>query len=215
MPQAVFLSLDGLDGTGKSTQCRLLVDWLVGQQVPVTACVDPGGTAIGQELRRIVLFGKEHQIAVMTEAMLFMASRAQLVDEVIRPALERGEVVVSDRFLLANVVYQGHAGGMKPDELWKVGNIVTGGLQPDLTLVLDVPLEIAYTRRKSGEADRMEERRREFHQKVKTGFLYEAGMHPENHRIIDAGPEAEAVQQAIRKEVSRLLQARGWHVGNS
>src|SRR3954452_16242122 len=138
MPKPVFLSFDGLDGTGKSTQCRLLVDWLLGQKIPVTACTDPGGTAIGQELRKLVLFGREHRIATTTEAMLFMASRAQLVDEIIRPALERGEIVVSDRFLLANVVYQGHAyqdktGGLRPEDLWTVGRIVTGGLEPDLT----------------------------------------------------------------------------------
>src|SRR5205823_11912606 len=98
MPEPLFLSLDGLDGTGKSTQCRLLVDWLAGQKIPVTACTDPGGTAIGQELRKLVLFGREHRIAVTTEALLFMASRAQLVEEVIRPALARGEVGVAARF---------------------------------------------------------------------------------------------------------------------
>src|SRR5207244_1597472 len=124
------------DGTGKSTQCRLLVEWLTAQKVPVTACTDPGGTALGMELRKLLLFGRQHRIATMTEAMLFMASRAQLVEEVIRPALDRGEVVVSDRFLLANVVYQGHAGGVNggvnPEDLWAVGRFVTGGLEPDL-----------------------------------------------------------------------------------
>ena len=137
MPSPVFLSLDGLDGTGKSTQCRLLVDWLRAQKVPVTACTDPGGTALGLELRNLLLHRREHRMAVATEAMLFMASRAQLVEEVIRPALERGEVVVSDRFTLANVVYQGHAGGMNPADLWTIGSIVTGGLEPELTLVFD------------------------------------------------------------------------------
>src|SRR6266478_5003888 len=106
MPQPAFISLDGLDGTGKSTQCRLLADWLAGQKVPVTSCTDPGGTAIGQQLRQILLFGREHAMATTAEALLFMASRAQLVHEVIRPALDRTEVVISDRFTLANVVYQ-------------------------------------------------------------------------------------------------------------
>ncbi len=147
MPRSAFVSLDGLDGTGKSTQSRLLVEWLNTQKVPVTACTDPGGTASGQELRKILLFGREHRIGTITEAMLFMASRAQLVEEVIRPALERGEVVVSDRFLLANVVYQGHAGGLKPEDLWAVGRFVTGGLEPDLTLVFDLPPEVAAARR--------------------------------------------------------------------
>jgi dTMP kinase len=211
MPKSVFLSLDGLDGTGKSTQCRLLVDWLAGQKVPVTACTDPGGTAVGQELRKLVLFGREHRIATTTEAMLFMASRAQLVEEVIRPALDRGEVVVSDRFTLANVVYQGHSGGMNPDDLWTIGRIVTGGLEPDLTLVFDVPLEVSLARR-DREPDRMEERDLEFHRRVQTGFRYEAGRRPEKHRIIDATPDAEAVQRATRREVARLLADHGWSV---
>jgi dTMP kinase len=209
MPQPAFLVLDGLDGTGKSTQCTLLVEWLASQKVPAVACSDPGGTPLGQELRKILLFGREHQIAMPAEALLFMASRAQLVAEVIRPALERGDCVVSDRFTLANVVYQGHAGGMSPEELWQVGSLATGGLEPDLTLVLDLPLDAALARR-GREADRMEERDREFQEAVKRGFLFEAGRRPEKHRIVDAAPDVDAVQRAIRKEVSRLLLDHGW-----
>lgn len=211
MPRPVFFSLDGLDGTGKSTQCRLLAEWLAGQKVPVTACADPGGTAIGQQLRQILLFGREHRIATATEAFLFMASRAQLVDEVIRPALDRGEVVISDRFTLANVVYQGHAGGMNPDDLWTVGVIATGGLEPDLTIVLDLPLDVALARR-NRDADRMEERGIEYQKRVQTGFRYEAGMRPEKYRIIDAAPDPETVQRAVRREVAKLLADREWAV---
>src|SRR5439155_22392035 len=198
-------------GTGKSTQCRLLVDWLRAQKVPVTACTDPGGTALGLELRNLLLHRREHRMAVTTEAMLFMASRAQLVDEVIRPALDRGEVVVSDRFTLANVVYQGHAGGLDPDELWRVGALATGGLEPDLTLILDAPLELALARRHR-DADRLEERQRAFHEAVRRGFVFEAGRRPEKHRIIDvtAGMDVAAVQAAIRRAIARLLTERGW-----
>ena len=211
MPRPAFLSLDGLDGTGKSTQCRLLVEWLTAQAVPVTACTDPGGTALGQELRNLLLFGREHRIATTTEAMLFMASRAQLVEEVIRPALDRGEVVVSDRFLLANVVYQGHAGGLRPEDLWAVGAVATGGLEPDLTLVFDLPPEAAVARRNRA-ADRMEDRGEEFYARVRTGFKYEAGMRPGKHRLIDATPDADAVQRVVRREVARLLADHGWSV---
>ncbi len=211
MPKPVFLCFDGLDGTGKSTQCRLLVDWLAGLKVPVTACADPGGTAVGQELRKLLLFGREHRIATMTEAMLFLASRAQLVEEVIRPALDRGEVVVSDRFTLANVVYQGHAGGLNPEDLWAVGKVVTGGLEPDLTLVFDAPLEVSLARR-NRDPDRLEARDLEFQQAVKRGFLFEAGRRPEKYRIIDAAPEPDVVQRAVRREAARLLAANGWSV---
>ncbi len=146
-----------------------------------------------------------------TEAMLFMASRAQLVEEIIRPALDRGEVVISDRYTLANVVYQGHAGGLNPEDLWTVGEIVTGGIEPDLTLVFDLPLDVAAARR-DGEPDRMEARDAEFQQAVKSGFIFEAGRRPEKYRIIDAELDAEIVQRAVRREVGRLLLENGWIV---
>lgn len=211
MSRPVFLSLDGLDGTGKSTQCRLLADWLRGQNIPVTSCVDPGGTALGQQLRQILLFGKEHRIATSTEAFLFMASRAQLVDEVIRPALDRGDVVISDRFTLANVVYQGHAGGLNPEELWSVAAVATGGLEPDLTLVFDASLELTIARR-NPDADRMEARDSEFQEAVRRGFKYEAGRRPGKHRIIDVTPErdVDAVQKLVRREVRQLMTDHGW-----
>ncbi|MBY0455768.1 MAG: dTMP kinase [Gemmataceae bacterium] len=211
MPRPAFLSLDGLDGTGKSTQCRMLVEWLAAQKVPVTACADPGGTALGQELRKLLLFGREHRIGTGTEALLFMASRAQLVEEVIRPAIDRGEVVVSDRFLLANVVYQGHAGGLDPAQLWKVGAFATGGLEPDLTLIFDLAPDIAANRR-NREADRLEERGEDFYARVRTGFKFEAGMRPAKYRLIDAAPDVETVQKAVRREAARLLAEHGWSV---
>lgn len=211
MPQPVFLTFDGLDGTGKSTQSRMLVEWLTAQKIPVTACTDPGGTALGQELRKLLLFGREHRIATTTEAMLFMASRAQLVEEIIRPALERGDVVVSDRFTLANVVYQGHAGGLDSEALWSVGKFVTGGIEPGLTLVFDLPVDVALARR-NREADRMEDRGLEFEQAVKRGFLFEAGRRPEKYRIIDAMSDPDTVQRAVRREVSRLLTEQGWNL---
>ncbi|HXD88564.1 MAG TPA: dTMP kinase [Urbifossiella sp.] len=214
MPRSAFIALDGLDGTGKSTQCGKLLEWLAEQNVPAIGCTDPGGTPLGQELRKILLFGREHSLATAAEAFLFMASRAQLVAEVIRPALEGGHSVVSDRFTLANVVYQGHAGGLDPEELWEVGAVAASGIEPDLTLVLDLPLDEAMARRNRA-ADRMEARDREYHEAVKRGFLFEAGRRPDKHRIIDATPSVETVQSAIRREVSRLLLDRGWPLHNN
>jgi dTMP kinase len=211
MPNPVFISLDGPDGTGKSTQCRLLVEWLGAQKIPVTACTDPGGTALGLELRHLLLHRREHPMAMTTEALLFMASRAQLVDEVIRPALDRGEVVLCDRFTLANVVYQGHAGGLSPDDLWAIGRVATGGLEPKLTLVFDLPIEVALARR-NRDADRMEDRDLEYQQRVRTGFAYEIGVRPDKYRRIDAAPDASVVQRAVRREVARLLAENGWTI---
>jgi dTMP kinase len=203
MASPLFISLDGLDGAGKSTQCRLLVDWLRGRGREVVECHDPGGTALGAELRTILLQSRGH-MDVRCEALLFMASRAQLVAEVIRPALGAGRVVVSDRFILANVVYQGHAGGLDPDELWQVGRFSTGGIEPDLTFVLDLPLEQTLGRRKP-QADRLESRGRDFHERVRAGFLAEAARRPDGIRVVDAGQPVDVVQQRLRDVVESRL----------
>src|SRR4051812_38979100 len=142
----VFITLDGLDGTGKSTQCRLLADWLRGRGYAVVACAEPGGTELGNVLRDVLLH-QSHKRTLLSEAFLFMASRAQLVAEVIQPALAAGNIVISDRFLLSTVVYQGHAGGLDPDMLWQIGRIATSGLEPDRTIVLDLPPDEARLRR--------------------------------------------------------------------
>jgi dTMP kinase len=192
----MFVTLDGIDGTGKSTQVARLADWLRRRGKTVTVCSDPGGTELGGKLREILLHARLTQIGMRTEALLFMASRAELVLQVIRPALARGEVVVSDRYLLANVVYQGHAGGLQVDDLWQVGEFSTGGLVPDLTIVLDLPVEVAEDRR-GRSADRMEARGREFAERVRAGFLTEAKRQPDQITVIDATPDSDTVYAAI------------------
>jgi dTMP kinase len=160
MPRGLFFSLDGLDGCGKSTQCRLLAEHLRAKGLRVTTCADPGGTAIGAQLREILLHHRD-EMTPACEAHLFMASRAQLVHEIIRPALDAMHIVISDRYLLANVAYQGHGSGLDPDQLWQIGKIATGGIQPDLTLVLDIPVATAASRR-TGPGDRVESRGPEY-----------------------------------------------------
>jgi dTMP kinase len=206
MTRGLFLSLDGLDGTGKSTQCRLLADWLRSQGYTVVECVDPGGTAVGGIIRNLLL-DHRHEMALPCEAFLFMASRAQLTAEVIRPALEAGRIVVSDRFSLANVVYQGHAGGLDPELLHRLGQLATGGLEPDLTLVLDLPIEVALARRQEREPDRLERREPSFHERVRRGFLTEAQRRPERIRVLDASQSIEGLHEQICREVSRVMAA--------
>jgi dTMP kinase len=210
MNRAPFLSFDGIDGTGKSTQCRLLVDWLNSAGVKAVACVDPGGTPLGARLREILLeLRDEHaEPSLRAEAMLFMASRAELVARVIEPALTAGTVVVSDRFLLANVVYQGHAGGLDPKELWQAGRIATGGLEPDLTLLLDLPLEVAAGRRQRA-PDRVEARGDDYHRRVRKGFLAEARARPDRIRVVDASTDIDTLHRRIRADVSVFLRQRG------
>jgi dTMP kinase len=207
MPRGLFLSLDGLDGGGKSTQCRLLADWLRGRGHTVTNCVDPGGTAVGADLRQLVLHHRR-ELTPACEAFLFMASRAQLVAEVIRPALDAGHAVISDRFLLANVVYQGHAGGLDVEQLWQVGRLSTGGLEPDLTFVLDLPPEQARSRR-AGPADRVERRPPDYHARVRQGFRAEAQRRPERIKLIDASQPVEKVHQVICRAVDELIHSPG------
>lgn len=200
---SLFLSLDGIDGTGKSTQCRLLADWLREQGHLVTACADPGGTPIGDHLRALVL-GRQFAIAPETEALLFLASRAELVRRVIRPALDAGHVVVSDRYVLANIVYQGHAGGLDLYQLRDANHLSTGGVMPDLTVVLDLPVDRALQRRKR-KADRMESRGADYFERVRAGFLAEAARDPDRIHVIDASIPIADVQAAIRSAVAARL----------
>jgi dTMP kinase len=205
MPRTPFISLDGLDGTGKSTQCRLLADWLRRRGQTVTECADPGGTAIGTVVRDLLLHHRQ-EMALPCEALLFMASRAQLTAEVIRPALAAGQAVVCDRFLLANVVYQGHAGGLEVERLWDLGRFATGGLEPDLTLVLDLPVEAALARR-GRPPDRLESRDVAFHERVRAGFLAEARRRPERIRVVEASGSVAEIHERIVQEVECVLAA--------
>jgi dTMP kinase len=203
MPQPLFISLDGLDGTGKSTQCRLLADWLRKQGHDVIECADPGGTTAGDAIREILL-GHKHDLSLPCEALLFMASRAQLTADIIRPALEAGRTVISDRFLLANVVYQGYAGGLNRDKLWEIGKLATDGLLPHLTFVLDLPVELAL-RRRSGTADRVESRDIAYHARVREGFLAEARRQPETIKVVNANQPIPEVHLEICRNLSSIV----------
>lgn len=200
----MFLSLDGVDGGGKSTQLALLADWLRARQWDVVVCRDPGSTQLGETLRQIVLQGHDTPIHPTAEMLIYMAARAQLVEEVIRPALARGQTVLCDRFLLANVVYQGHAGGLEVDRLWAIGETATGGLHPDLTVVLDLDVPTA-ARRLGEKLDRMEGRGSQYFERVRAGYLIEARRHHERIAVVPADGDIQTVQQAIRAVVDSRL----------
>jgi len=200
----MFFSIDGGDGTGKSTQAALFCQWLRGQDREVVACRDPGSTPLGEAVRQLLLDRHDLAIDRRSEMLLYMAARAQLVEEVIRPALAGGKTVVSDRYLLANVVYQGHAGGLDVATLWEVGRIATGGLLPDLTIVLDMPAEDA-AKRLDRQPDRMELQGEAFHALVRAGFLAEAARQPERIAVVSAAQTIEQVQADIRRVAERFL----------
>ena len=192
-----FLVLDGIDGAGKSSQIGPLVQWLEAAGRTVTTCRDPGSTPAGDAIRAILLDRHEIHLAPTSEMLLYMAARAQLVAEVIRPALARGEWVVSDRYLLANIVYPGHAGGLDPDVVRRVGAVATGGLEPDCVLVLDIDLATA-ARRLDRPLDKLENRGDEFRARLRAGYLAEAARDPDRIAVIDAAAEPEVVAGRLR-----------------
>jgi dTMP kinase len=200
-----FLSLDGVDGTGKSTQIERLSYWLQQQGCSVATCVDPGGTDLGQQLRSILLDVRS-TIDHRAEALLFMASRAQLIHEIIRPNLANNRIVISDRFTLANIVYQGHASGLSIEELWSIAQFATSGIAPDLTIVLDLPIEIS-AKRMGRTLDRMEQRTLDWKERVRQGFLTEAAKDPAKYVVVDANGSPEDVEQRLHQLLLPKLQA--------
>ncbi len=204
MPKGLFLSLDGIDGAGKTTQAKRLADWLRAQQCPVTMCRDPGGTLAGDKIRQVLLDRTTGVISPLTETFLYMASRCQLVEEVVRPALARGDVVLCDRFVLSTVVYQGHAGNLDPALCWELGRIATSNTLPDYTFVFDMPVETALER-KQGPADRMEDKGNHFLQRVREGFLSEIKRDPKHLIVIDAHRSPDEVHKTLREEVGHVL----------
>ena len=200
----MFFSIDGGDGTGKSTQIDLFCQWLRQEGHEVVACRDPGSTPLGEAIRELLLHRHDLAIDRRSEMLLYMAARAQLVTELIRPALQAGKTVVADRYLLANVVYQGYGGGLDVPTLWEVGRVATGGLLPDLTIVLDLPADVAATRI-NRDPDRMEMQGLEFHARVREGFLAEAQRQPERIVVVDASRPIAEVQADVRIAAQRAM----------
>jgi len=199
-PASRFIVLEGIDGAGKSSQVEPLVAWLRERGRTVTTCRDPGATPVGDAIREILLNRADLHLASTAEMLLYMAARAQLVADVIQPRLNRGEWVVSDRYLLANIVYQGHAGGLDPDTIRQVGAVATAGLEPDLVLVLDVDLDTA-ARRLARPLDKLENRGDAFRSRLRAGYLAEAAQRPDRIAVVDATGNPAAVQANLRSAI--------------
>ena len=199
-----FIVLEGPDGCGKSTQMKRLAERLRSLEREVDLVRDPGGTPVGEVIRGILLNPDFAEMSVRTEMLLYMASRAQLVQECISPALEAGRIVLSDRYLTSTIVYQGLAGGMKLDDINSLYEYACGELQPDLVVVLDVPVDVGRSRL-SGGLDRMESKSLAFQEKVRQGYLKVAEMDPDRHVVIDASQSKETVAEAVWKAVEHVL----------
>jgi dTMP kinase len=198
-----FIVLDGPDGCGKSTQTRALFLFLESRGIGVLHVRDPGATRVGEKVRDILLDREHTELTPMAECLLFMASRAQLIREKIRPALEDGRIVLCERWVTSTVSYQGFAGGLDPETIWQISEIAADGLEPDLTLILDVDADLGITRI-SGTPDLVESRSLEFHRMVREGFLRSAAEGRMNARLVPSGTLAE-VTQAIREAVDEIL----------
>jgi len=191
-----FIVIDGPDGAGKSTQVGLLADFLRAEGVDVRPVRDPGGTNIGDKVRAILLDNAHGEMAVRAELMLYMASRAQLVAEVVKPALAAGQCVLADRFVSSTGAYQG-AGGLDAKAIRSVASVAIEGVWPDLTVILDLPPEAGLSRLPR-KADRMESKDLAFHRKVRELFLKQAERDPKHFAVVDAAGSAEEVQQRLR-----------------
>ena len=201
----MFISIDGCDGCGKSTQVERLAIWLQQQGHDVFSCRDPGSTELGEAVRGILLNRHDLDICRMSEMLLFMAARAQMVQELILPALGFGKIVVTDRFLLSTIVYQGYAGKLAVDTIEQVADIATTGIRPDLNFVLDVPLDMTRSRMTDREMDRMEHMGTDYHERVRQGFLTYAKTNPQCFVVLDATRSIDAVAKQIRNVVMSKL----------
>lgn len=194
----MFVVLEGVEGSGKSTQARLLADWLTVLGIENVLTREPGGTKLGEEIRRALLHGGD--VPARTELLLMVAARAAFVDQVVKPALDRGAVVIADRYELSSFAYQGYGRGLPLAEIRRVNRFATGGLRPDLTIVLEIePHEGATRRQRAGAAaDRIESAGTAFHREVARAYRLLSQNEPGVVAVAGNGPE-ETVQGRIRE----------------
>ena len=202
----LFISFEGIDGVGKSTQADLLETWLKEQGRTVVRTLEPGGTDVGIEIRKILLHHRG-DLAPRAEAALFAADRAHHVASKIRPALERGEIVITDRYFDSSVAYQGAGRELSQTEVRDLSLWAVGGLLPDLTVLLDLPAEVARNRRDGSgtEPDRLESEKIEFFERARQAYLDLAKAEPERFLVIDAAATVDQMQQQIVNRVAGLI----------
>ncbi|HZG55828.1 dTMP kinase [Paenibacillus sp.] len=210
--RGLFITFEGPDGSGKTTQMRRLCERLAAQGADIVRTREPGGTPIGDRVREIVLSPEHPEMKDETEILLYAASRAQHVREVIVPAVAAGKVVVCDRFVDASIAYQGYGLGRRPEEVAAVNRFATGGLLPDRTYLLDVPVAVSRERlleraRETGGAglDRIEQKASEYHERVREGFLLIAKAEPQRVVVIDANRAVDDIAADIEADFDRMF----------
>jgi dTMP kinase len=200
-----FITFEGVEGCGKSTQARRLYRRLRKLAVPVLLTHEPGITALGKRITRVLKWTRDVNISPMAELLLFNTSRIQHVTEVIRPALENGTVVICDRYADSSTAYQGYGRGLDLETVAAVNRVGTAGLVPDLTILLDMPAEAGIARIQGNKPDRFEGESLDFHRRIREGFLKLADKEPERWVVIDAQKDKEEIAEEIWDRVSKLL----------
>ncbi len=215
--RGLFVTIEGPEGSGKSTQARRLLEAFA-PLIPVILGREPGGTVLGEAIRALLLDERQRGMAAETEMLLFASSRAQYVAERVRPALDAGTCVLSERFIDASIAYQGYGRGLPIDVVRRVNEVATGGLRPDLTLLIDIDPSTGLHRARNaegkegaaGRGDRLEQEGEEFHNRVRAGFLKLAHEEPARFVIVEGRRSPDEVHVAMAAAVRRLLTERGW-----
>jgi len=206
---ALFITFEGGEGSGKSTQSRALYRRLSQSAIPALLTHEPGGTPFGNKIGRWLKWAEIKDISPLTELLLFNASRAQLVGEIIRPNLENGMAVICDRYTGSTTAYQSYGRGLDLEMVEAINNAATQGLKPDLIILLDIPVEEGFTRKRARKQDRFEQEDIAFHQRVREGYLKLAANDPRRWVVIDASQSKAKIREIIWQRVSQLLSRQG------
>jgi len=211
----VFITFEGPEGSGKTTQIQALYEHLRSQGHQVLLTREPGGTSIGDQIRAVFLDPRNQEMEPQAEVLLVSASRAQLVGQVICPHLERGTIVISDRYADSTMAYQGYGLGLDLDTLRGITTFATGGLKPHLTVYLDIPIEEGLRRKQTafrhgeGELNRLDQKELDYYQRVRDGYLAMAAEEPDRWLVLDATGSMDKIQRTIRDQVEELLRRKG------
>jgi len=208
--KGLFITVEGVDGCGKTTQIKLMEKYLREKGINVVLAREPGGTDISEAIRSIILDARNTEMSYITEMLLYASARAQLVAQVIKPALNKGNVVICDRFIDSSYVYQGFGRGIELKTIEEVNRIAMDGIEPDITFFFDLRPEVALRRRiEASETDRMEKENIEFHNKVYSGYLKLSEMFPERIRVINSEGTIDDIFNKVRKYLDCLLSKKG------
>ncbi len=204
----MLITFEGPDGSGKSTQARLLADYLKTRGYAILLTREPGGTKIGEQIRDLILSTRNASIRHETEALLFSAARAQIVAEVIRPALAAGKIVLCDRYADSTLAYQGYGLGLDLGALRAITRFATGGLVPDLTFYIDLPVQVGIARKRRSEVNRLDQKEIAYHERVRAGFLEMVKAEPSRWVVVNGMQSAAEIQSEIRARIEQKLEGK-------